>query len=186
MQTVPDRYTCPNIGDLTARLAGCQFFSKLDLHNGYHQIPVRRQDIHKTAVITLFGLFEFLRMAFGLCNAAQTFQRMMDDVLAGWEFCFCYMDDILVASMSLKEHLKHLRIVLSRLQEHGLVLNAEKCEWAQASLSYLGHQVSASGVKPLTSRVAAIQQFPLPPTVQLLQTYLGMMNFYHRFLRGAA
>ena len=96
------------------------------------------------------------------------------------------MDDILVASMSLKEHLKHLRIVLSRLQEHGLVLNAEKCEWAQASLSYLGHQVSASGVKPLTSRVAAIQQFPLPPTVQLLQTYLGMMNFYHRFLRGAA
>ena len=186
MQTVPDRYTCPNIGDLTARLAGCRFFSKLDLRKGYHQIPVRRQDIHKTAVITPFGLFEFLRMAFGLCNAGQTFQRMMDDVLAGLDFCFCYMDDILVASRSLKEHHEHLRIVLSRLKEHGLVLNAEKCEWAQASLSYLGHQVSASGVKPLASRVAAIRQFPLPPTVQLLQTYLGMVNFYRRFLQGAA
>ena len=76
--------------------------------------------------------------------------------------------------------------MLSRLKEHGLVLNAEKCEWAQASLSYLGHQVSASGVKPIASRVATIQQFPLPPTVQLLQTYLGMVNFYRRFLRGAA
>ena len=116
MQTVPDRYTCPNIGDLTARLAGCRFFSKLDLRKGYHQIPVRRQDIHKTAVITPFGLFEFLRMAFGLCNAGQTFQRMMDDVLAGLDFCFCYMDDILVASRSLKEHHQHLRIVLSRLR----------------------------------------------------------------------
>ena len=113
MQTVPDRYTCPNISDLIARLAGCRFFSKLDLRKGYHQIPVRRQDIHKTAVITPFGLFEFLRMAFGLCNAGQTFQHMMDDVLAGLEFCFGYMDNILVASRSLKEHRKHLWIVLS-------------------------------------------------------------------------
>ena len=64
---------------------------------------------------------------------------MMDDVLAGLDFCFCYLDDILVASKSLKEHHEHLRIVLSQLKEHGLVLNAEKCEWAQASLSYLGH-----------------------------------------------
>ena len=95
------------------------------------------------------------------------------------------LDNILVASRSLSEHARHLRIVLSRLQQHGLVLNAEKCEWAQVSLSYLGHEVSASGVKPLTYRVAAIQLFLLPPTVQLLQTYLGMVNFYLRFLRGA-
>ena len=95
------------------------------------------------------------------------------------------LDNILVASRSLSEHARHLRIVLSRLQQHGLVLNAEKCEWAQVSLSYLGHEVSAIGVKPLTYRVAAIQLFLLPPTVQLLQTYLGMVNFYLRFLRGA-
>ena len=169
-QTQPDRYTCPNIGDLTARLAGCRVFSKLDLRKGYHQVPVRPQDVHKTAVITPFGLFEFIRMAFGLCGAGQTFQRMMDDVLAGLEYCFCYMDDILVGSSSEEEHHRHLREVLTRLLKHGLVLNAEKCEWAKSKLSYLGHEVSASGIRPLNCRVEAIQQFPPPTTTQLLQT----------------
>ena len=83
MQTKPDRYTCPNIGDFTARLAGCQVFSKLDLRKGYHQIHIRPQDVVKTAVITPLRLFEFLRMALGLSSAGQTFQRMMDDVCTG-------------------------------------------------------------------------------------------------------
>jgi hypothetical protein len=95
VQTQPDRYTCPNIGDLTARLAGCRVFSKLDLRKGYHQVPVRPADVKKTAIITPFGLFEFLRMPFGLRNAGQTFQRMMDNVLAGMECAFVYLDDVL-------------------------------------------------------------------------------------------
>jgi len=186
LQTVPDRYTCPNIGDLTARLAGCKVFSKLDLRKGYHQIPVRAADIAKTAIITPFGLFEFRRTPFGLRNAGQTFQRMMDRILAGLPFCFVYLDDILVASPSHEEHVLHLKEVLTRLQQHGLVLNAEKCVLGVEQVDYLGHRVTATGISPLPDRVAAIKKFPRPATVKGLQTYLGMVNFYRRFLRSAA
>ena len=109
IQSKPDRYSCPNIGDLSAKLAGCHVFSKLDLRKGYHQVPVREADIHKTAVVTPFGLFEFLRMPFGLRNAGQTFQRMMDEILAGLDYCFVYYDDILVGSRSVEEHRIHLQ-----------------------------------------------------------------------------
>jgi hypothetical protein len=98
VQTTPDRYTCPNIADLTARLAGCRVFTKLDLKKGYHQVPVHQDDICKTAIITPFGLFEYVRMPFGLRNAGQTFQRLMDKVLQGLDFVFIYLDDVLIAS----------------------------------------------------------------------------------------
>ena len=186
LQSTPDRYTCPNIGDLTARLTGCKVFSKLDLRKGYHQVPVRPEDIKKTAVATPFGLFEFVRMPFGLRNSGQTFQRMMDSILAGLDFCFVYLDDILIASQDHTQHKKDLEAVLSRLQEHGLVLNAEKCELGRTEVKYLGHLISATGIRPLEEKVAAINSFERPVTVRGLQTYLGMVNFYRRFLRGAA
>ena len=96
LQTQPDLYMCPNIADLTARLEGCTIFSKLDLRKGFHQIPVRPRDIHKTAIITPFGLWEFIRMPFGLQNAGQSFQRFMDKVLSGLDYCFVYVDDVLI------------------------------------------------------------------------------------------
>ena len=186
LQTKPDLYTCPNIGDLTSRLAGCTVFSKLDLRKGYHQVPVRPEDVAKTAIITPFGLWEFLRMPFGLRNAGQTFQRMMDDVLAGLEWAFCYMDDVLIASRNHQEHEEHLREVFRRFELHGLVLNGEKCQLGMAELDYLGHHVSASGITPIKDKVAAINNFPRPDTVKQLQTFLGMLNFYRRFLPQAA
>ena len=186
LQTKPDLYTCPNIGDLTSRLAGCTVFSKLDLRKGYHQVPVRPEDVAKTAIITPFGLWEFLRMPFGLRNAGQTFQRMMDDVLAGLEWAFCYMDDVLIASRNHQEHEEHLREVFWRFELHGLVLNGEKCQLGMAELDYLGHHVSASGITPIKDKVAAINNFPRPDTVKQLQTFLGMLNFYRRFLPQAA
>jgi cleavage and polyadenylation specificity factor subunit 1 len=184
--TKEDKYTCPNIGDLTARLAGCKVFSKLDLRKGYHQVPVRAEDVHKTAIITPFGLYEFLRMPFGLRNAGQTFQRMMDEVMSGLPSCFVYLDDVLVASADHVQHVQHLREVMARLQQHGLVLNAEKCQFGVAKIEYLGHCISASGIRPLHTRLAAIQNHPQPKTVQQLQTYLGMVNFYRRFFKSAA
>ena len=184
--TKRDLYTCPNIADLTARPAGCEVFSKLDLRKGYHQVPVRREDVKKTAVITPFELYEFLRMPFGLRNAGQTFQRMMDNVLEGLEYSFVYLDHVLVASPDHQSHVEHLSEVLRRLGRHGLVLNAEKCELGVEELDYLGHHVSKSGIQPIQSKVAAVQKFPQSKTIAQLQTYLGMVNFYRRFLRGAA
>ena len=102
LQTQPDLYTCPNIADLTARLEGCTIFSKLDLRKGFLQIPVRPRDVHKTAIITPFGLLELIRMPFGLRNVGQSFQCFIDKVLEGLEYCFVYVDDVLIGSKSLE------------------------------------------------------------------------------------
>jgi Reverse transcriptase (RNA-dependent DNA polymerase) len=107
-------------------------------------------------------------------------------VMNGLPYCFVYLDDVLVASETVEQHLEHLREVLGRLQDHGLVLNVDKCQFALAELDYLGHHVSASGIRPMAAKVKAIETFPQPRTVQNLQTFLGMANFYRRFLPAAA
>ena len=144
------------------------------------------EDIHKTAVITPFGLYEFLRMPFGLKNAAQAFQPLMDTVCQDLKFVFVYLDDILVASKTAAEHRVHLAKLFARLRALGLALNPAKCVFVQPRLKFLGHTVSADGIAPAEDRVKAISAFPLPPTVQKLMEYLGMLNFYKRFIPGAA
>ena len=184
--TKPDCYPIPNMQDFANNLAGSYIFSKVDLVRGYHQIPVRAEDVCKTAVITPFGLFEYLRMPFGLKNAAQTFQRLMDRVCQELHFAFVYLDDILVASPNPEQHSLHLRELFKALDDHGLVVNLPKCEFGVPELDFLGHRVSSAGAAPLATRVTAIREFPEPHTNEGLQEFLGLLNFYRRFLPGAA
>ena len=186
INTKPDSYPIPNLHDFSGQLEGCTVFSTLDIRMGYHNVPIRKEDRHKTALITPFGLYQYKRMPFGLKNSAATFQRLMDRALRNLRFVFDFVDDILIASRNKAEHKEHLRQVLRRLDEYGLCLNLEKCVFGVDKIEFLGHLVTSSGIAPSPKKVEAITNFPRPQTIKQLQEFLGMLNFYRKFLPNIA
>ncbi|GBG75896.1 hypothetical protein CBR_g21138 [Chara braunii] len=178
----------PTLGDDqehdSDKACGCKVFSKIDLKSGYHQIEVDPADQHKTAFKTRDGLYEFTVMPFGLTNAPTTFQSLMDKVLREQigRFVVVYLDDILIFSKSMEEHLKHLEEVLTILKKTQLHLNLEKSEFAKDSIIYLGHWLSAAGLEPKATKVEVIRNWPQPVNIRELRSVLGLTSYYRKFV----
>ncbi|XP_052743759.1 uncharacterized protein LOC112047118 isoform X1 [Bicyclus anynana] len=185
-QTIPDRYPLPRLLDFTYILKGKTIFSKIDLRKAYHNIPMAPEDIPKSAILTPFGLFEFTRCNYGLRNAAQDFQRLVHNTLKNLDFAFAYLDDIIISSDSKETHLKHLELVLERLNNCGLTINTGKCEFGKSELNFLGYHISTNGIKPSQDKSETISNYPRPNTIEELRRFLGMLNFYRLSIPKAA
>ena len=140
---------------------GSNVFSSLDLYKSYHQIAIADCGVNITAIITPVGSFAFKKMAMGLSGAGQTqCCRFSEEVLRGLDFVFAYVDDILIFSRDEKEHVSHLHQVFQRLDRYGLILNKDKCVFAEKEISFLGHVINSNGIKLLSNKVDAIKNFP--------------------------
>ncbi|GFX63479.1 hypothetical protein TNCV_104871 [Trichonephila clavipes] len=181
-----DSYPMPYLNDFAHALHGKRIFSKIDIFKAFHQIPIAECDIPKTAVTTPWGLYEYTHLCFGLVNAPQTFMRFMHEVLRGLPFCFVYLDDILCYSENAEEHRSHLRTIFQRLSSYGLKLNISKCVFCVTELIFLCHLITPDGIKPLPDKVQAVLDYKQPETVGSLRKFLGLLNFYRRFLPEAA
>lgn len=207
--TKPDRYPLPRIQDFAYGLHNKKIFSKIDICRAYHFIRINPDDIEKTAIITPFGLYEFPRMTFGLRNAAQTFQRFINNtVLSGIErlnhnssnqkgsndhnettgqsFLFGYLDDVIIGSENEQVHKEHLRKLFDRFKKYKMSINLGKCVFGQPKIEFLGYEVSEKGIGALPEKVKAIEDYPRPETIEQLRRFLGMLNFYRNHIPNAA
>ena len=184
--TKKDSYALPRIDSSLAMLSGNQFFSSLDLAAGYFQIPMDEKDKEKTAFITDSGLWQFNVMPFGLTNGPATFQRYMDAVMAGlkWNILLIYIDDCLVFSKTFEDHLRDIENVLNRLIDANMTLKPSKCHLFQKELLYLGHIVSADGIRADPKKIQAILEMPEPVDVTTVRSFLGMTGFYRNYVKN--
>ena len=187
-KTRKDAYPLPRIEESLDALTGAKWFSTLDLASGYNQVAMAEADKAKTAFCTPFGLFEFNRMPFGLCNAPGTFQRLMERMFGDQRFqsVLLYLDDIIVFSSTVRQHLERLEEVFSRLDRQGLKVKLSKCHFFQKEVKYLGHVVSEQGVATDPDKLAAVREWKRPSHLAELRSFLGFASYYRRFVEGFA
>ncbi|XP_035837185.1 uncharacterized protein LOC118485060, partial [Helianthus annuus] len=182
--TIRNQYPLPRIDDLFDQLQGAQFFSKIDLRSGYHQLKVKNDDVPKTAFRTQYGHYEFLVMPFGLTNAPAVFMDLMNRVFHQFldKFVIVFIDDILVYSKSREEHEAHLHVVLGTLRHEKLYAKFSKCDFWLSQVSFLGHVISAEGIMVDPTKVEAITKWPRPTSVTEIRSFLGLAGYYRRFV----
>ena len=177
-----ESYPLPRIEDIFADLSGGKLFTKLDLKDAYFQLPVSDETKQFLTINTHKGLFQYNRLPFGVTSAPAVFQRTMETLLRGLKGCSVYIDDILVTGPSIEGHLQNLETVLDRLEQAGLRLNREKCLFLKPRIEYLGHVIDEKGLHPTDDKIAALKDAPTPKNVTQLRSFLGIVNYYGKFL----
>lgn len=182
--TVKDKYPLPLITEILDQLGNAKYFTTLDCASGFHQIEIEPQSRQKTAFSTPYNHFQFKKMSFGLSNSPSTYQRMVDIVLSGLQGIeiFIFMDDTIIYSQTLEEHMLKLRKVLERFKNAGLTLQTEKCHFLQHKIVYLGHVISEKGVQPDPNKIKAVKEFPIPRSKKNVKQFMGLVNYYRQFI----
>ena len=189
--TVKDAYPIPRIDESLSKLGDAKFFTTLDLGSAFWQVPLRKQDRDKTGLACELGLFQWKRMPFGLCNATATFQRLMAHALIGvtkkyGNLVMCYVDDVVIATPTLEDHIETLDEVFACMKRSGLKCKPSKCEILKDSIKYLGRMVDKHGIRPDTDAVEAVLTWKSPKTEHQLMSFLGFANYYREFIKGYA
>lgn len=185
-RTIPDQYTMPRIDDALDCLTGSKWFSVLDLRSGYYQVEMSEEDKEKTAFICPLGFFQFERMPQGITGAPATFQRLMEKAVGDMNLIqvLVYLDDLIVFGRTLQEHEERLLKVLDRLEECGLKISIDKCQFCQPQVKFLGHIVSAEGVATDPEKVSAVTHWKKPADLKSLRSFLGFCGYYRRFIEN--
>jgi hypothetical protein len=183
--TIKNSYPLPRVDELFDRLQGAQFFSKIDLVSGYHQIRIAAEDIPKTAFRTRYGHYEFNVLPFGLTNAPATFMHLMHETFREYldDFVLVFLDDILIFSKTLADHERHVRLVMDKLRAAKLYAKESKCEFFKTEVEFLGHIVGRDGVRMMQDKVQAISDWPTPSKVGDVRAFLGTAGYYRKFIR---
>uniref|UniRef100_A0A5S6QM93 Reverse transcriptase domain-containing protein n=1 Tax=Trichuris muris TaxID=70415 RepID=A0A5S6QM93_TRIMR len=181
-----EHYPIPRIEEIFHKLGKGQAFTKIDLADPYLQIELDDESKIFMVVNTPFGLYQYQRFPFGVASAPSIFQQFMDQLVSDIAGCVAYLDDIIVTGANESEHLNNLDSLLRRLEENGLRCRVQKCKFFQREVEYLGHVLSANGLRPSETRVQAIKALPQPRNLQELKAFIGKVNYYGKFINNLA
>ena len=182
--TVKDSFPLPRIDDILDAIGSSKFLTQIDMLKGYYQIPLSESAKQMSAFITPFGLFQYERLPFGMCNAPATFQRMVNNLTHDLDGVYGYLDDIVVVSDTWSDHVAKLKKLFKRLRRFGLTINLAKSNFAQAQVKYLGHVIGSGEIFPKDTNIKAILEYPKPTTRKEVMRFLGMTSYYRRFCQN--